>query len=105
MKRGRLDAALVEFDILTAQVRARLGDEHPFAAIFASNRGECLTRMGRIEEARRVLEASLARLKARFGADHERSRTAAQRLAVVYGKLGMQREAAMLNAAAPVAAK
>jgi len=105
MKRGRLDAALVEFDILTAQVRARLGDEHPFAAIFASNRGECLTRMGRIEEARRVLEASLARLKARFGADHERSRTAAQRLAVVYDKLGMQREAAMLNAAAPVAAK
>ena len=33
------------------------------------------------------------------------SRAAAQRLAVVYGKLGMQREAAMLNAAAPVAAK
>ena len=98
MKRGRLGDALVEFDELDAQVRARLGADHPFSAIFASNRGECLLALGRRDEARRVLEGSLARLEARFGASHERTRTAAQRLAKTYDKLGMKREADELRA-------
>ncbi|MBS0200013.1 MAG: protein kinase [Proteobacteria bacterium] len=97
MKRGQLDAALVEFNTLDKQVRERLGADHPFAAIFASNRGECLARMGRLEEARRVLEDSHSRLKARFGAAHERTRTAAQRLLDVYEKSGMQAKADALK--------
>ena len=99
MKRGRQREALAEFDILDAQVRARLGNDHPFAAIFASNRGECLAQLGRLDEARRVLEDSHARLLARFGPAHERTRTAAQRLAAVYERLGMRAQAAALRAA------
>ncbi|MFT4177942.1 MAG: serine/threonine-protein kinase [Thermomonas sp.] len=97
MKRGNLREALAEFDTLSAQVRVRLGVDHPFAAIFDSNRGECLAQLGRLAEARRVLEDSHARLQARFGAEHARTRTAAQRLADVYGKLGMQAQAAALR--------
>ncbi|HOU65690.1 MAG TPA: tetratricopeptide repeat protein, partial [Thermomonas sp.] len=83
---------------LSTQVRAKLGADHPFAAIFDSNRGECLAQLGRFDDARRVLEDSHARLQARFGAGHERTRTAAQRLIAVYGKLRMDAEAAALGA-------
>lgn len=99
LKRGRATEALGEFDTLAAQVAARLGSEHPFAAIFASNRGECLARLGRLQEARAELEASHARLLARFGAAHERTRTAATRLAAVYRRLGRGREADALGSA------
>jgi serine/threonine-protein kinase len=98
MKRGRQHEALAEFDILDAQVRARLGNDHPFAAIFASNRGECLAELGRLDEARRVLEGSHARLQARLGPAHERTRTAAQRLIAVYRKSGMIAAADALGA-------
>jgi hypothetical protein len=46
-----------------------------------------------------VLEDSHARLKARFGAEHERTRTAAERLAGVYQRLGMQEKASAMRAA------
>lgn len=101
MKRGRLPEALVEFNTLSAQVRERLGVDHPFAAIFDSNRGECLAKMGRLDEARRVLEDSYARLKARFGTTHERTRTAAQRLISTYERLGMQVQASALRVEFP----
>ncbi len=100
MKRGHLADALAQFDLLATQVRARLGADHPFAAIFDSNRGDCLARMGRLEEARRVLEGSHARLEARFGAAHERTRTAAARLADVLQRLGLADKAAAMREAA-----
>ena len=100
MKRGRLADALAQFDTLSTQVRARLGADHPFAAIFDSNRGECLAQLGHFDDARRVLEDSHARLEARFGAGHERTRTAAERLAGVYQRLGMQEKASAMRAGA-----
>jgi hypothetical protein len=54
---------------------------------------------GRFDDARRVLEDSHARLQARFGAEHERTRTAAERLAGVYQRLGMQEKASAMRAA------
>ena len=98
MKRGRLQEALQEFETLDAQVRARLGADHPFAAIFASNRGECLGKLGRFDDARRVLEDSLVRLKAKFGNAHERTLVAARRLEFVYQNLNMSRESLALKA-------
>jgi len=101
MKRERYADALQEFDTLLGQVTARLGVDHPFAAIFSSNRGECLTRLGRLDEARRTLEDSHARLLAKFGAAHERTRTAAARLAAVYERQGDAKAAQALRAQGP----
>jgi tetratricopeptide (TPR) repeat protein len=100
MKRGRYADALVEFDTLSQQVQQRLGADHPFAAIFASNRGECLAKLGRLDDARRVLEDSHARLLKRFGGEHARTRTAAQRLADVYARMGMTAQAQAMRLAA-----
>jgi hypothetical protein len=44
-----------------------------------------------------VLEDSHARLLKRFGAEHARTRTAAQRLAEVYARLGMSAQAQALQ--------
>ena len=85
-------------------MRARLGADHPFAAIFASNRGECLGKLGRFEEARHVLEESLARLQAKFGRTHERTLKAADRLMAVYGAMGLATRAADLRREFPPAA-
>jgi tetratricopeptide (TPR) repeat protein len=100
MKRGRYADALVEFDTLSQQVQQRLGADHPFAAIFASNRGECLAKLGRLDDARRVLEDSHARLLKRFGGEHARTRTAATRLADVYARMGMTAQAQAMRPAA-----
>jgi tetratricopeptide (TPR) repeat protein len=100
MKRGRYVDALAEFDTLSQQVQQRLGADHPFAAIFASNRGECLAKLGRLDDARRVLEDSHARLLKRFGGEHARTRTAAQRLADVYARMGMTAQAQAMRLAA-----
>jgi hypothetical protein len=99
MKRGNFTAALAEFETLSAQVQKRLGADHPFAAIFASNRGLCLAKLGRLDEARRVLEDSHTRLLARFGPTHDRTKTAAQRLADVYAQLGMTAQAQAMRGA------
>ena len=104
MKRGRFEDALREFETLDAQVRARLGADHPFAAIFASNRGECLGKLGRFEEARHVLEESLARLQAKFGSAHERTLKAADRLMTVYGAMGLATRATALRREFPASA-
>jgi tetratricopeptide (TPR) repeat protein len=101
MKRERYADALEEFDTLLSQVTARLGVDHPFAAIFSSNRGECLTKLGRLDEARHTLEDSHTRLLAKFGAAHERTRTAAARLSAVYERQGDAKAVAALRAQGP----
>ena len=68
--------------------RATVGDDHAMTAIFMSNEGWCLSRMGRMAEARVELEDAHKRLMNIFGADHLRTKAAAERLAEVYRKLG-----------------
>jgi tetratricopeptide (TPR) repeat protein len=100
MTAGKLDAAHDEFATLVADAKASVGDDHAMTAIFRSNYGLCLTRQKRYAEARDVLEASHARLEASMGAQHARTRTAAQRLADVYAALGDTGKAEALRAAA-----
>ena len=97
MKRGDPAAALVEFDGLMPWAERLLGADNAVVAIYVGNRGECLARLGRLEEARVALEASHARLAAAFGAEHARTRTAAERLAAVYTRLGMADKAKALS--------
>lgn len=88
VKAGRLEAARHEFTALLEHSRATVGDDHAMTAIFMSNEGLCLSRMGRYIEARDELEDAHARLLGIFGAEHSRTRTAAERLAEVYRQLG-----------------
>ena len=99
LKQKRPADALVEFDALDKWMQANLPAGHPYFAIFASNRGECLAQLGRWQEARQVLEGAHAALAQKFGPTHERTRTAASRLAAVYRQLGEQAKAAALDQA------
>lgn len=98
LKQKRAAAALVEFDALDTWMRANLPAGHPYFAVFASNRGECLVQLGRWDEARRVLEGAHRDLAAKFGPNHERTRTAAARLAAVLRHFGDAAGAAALTA-------
>ncbi|HET9032877.1 MAG TPA: serine/threonine-protein kinase [Dokdonella sp.] len=93
MKAGRYDAARAEFTALMKHSRATVGDDHAMTAIFMSNEGWCLSRMGRTAEARVELEDAHQRLLGIFGADHSRTKAAAERLAEVYRKLGDNQKA------------
>lgn len=93
MNGGRYDAARVEFAALMKHSIATVGDDHAMTAIFMSNEGWCLSRMGRTAEARAELEDAHQRLLGMFGADHARTKAAAERLAEVYRKLGDNKKA------------
>lgn len=97
MKRGRTEAALVELDGALGWAR-KLDADGATAAIFESNRGECLTRLGKLADARAALEHSHAALARLAGPDHPRTRTAAERLAAVYDRLGLTDQARALRA-------
>lgn len=97
LKQKRAADALVEFDALDKWMHANLPAGHPYFAIFASNRGECLLQLGRWDEARGVLQGAHRDLAAKFGAGHERTRTAAARLATVYRHFGDTAAAASLE--------
>ncbi len=88
MKAGRFEPARAEFAALLKHSRATVGDDHAMTAIFMSNEGWCLSRMGRTAEARAELEDAHQRLLGIFGADHLRTKAAAERLVEVYRKLG-----------------
>ncbi|HSX62851.1 MAG TPA: protein kinase [Tahibacter sp.] len=88
LKQKRPQDAIVEFDALDVWMRANLPAGHPYLAILASNRGECLSQLGRWDDARRVLEGAHRDLAAKFGPAHERTRTAATRLAAVHRHFG-----------------
>ena len=100
MNDDRLAEAEAEFASLVADATAEVGPAHLMTAIFLSNRGLCLTRMGRLAEARDALEAAHAQLLASVGASHARTRTAAERLADVHERLGARDKAAELRASA-----
>jgi tetratricopeptide (TPR) repeat protein len=88
MKQKRPKDAIVEFDALDAWMHANLPADHPYLAILASNRGECLMQLERWDEARRVLDGAHRALATKFGAKHERTRTAATRLAAAHRHFG-----------------
>lgn len=83
---GRLQAAESEFRDLLVRASGVLGADHPFVAVFLSNLGLCLGRQGRDAEAIDVLQRAQAQLAERFGADHPRTRTAAERLAEIQAR-------------------
>lgn len=93
MNAGRYDPARAEFAALMKLSRATVGDDHAMTAIFMSNEGWCLSRMGRTAEARVELEDAYQRLLGIFGAEHLRTKAAAERLAEVYRKLGENEKA------------
>jgi tetratricopeptide (TPR) repeat protein len=97
LKRGRAEDALVEFDALMAWATRMLEPEHLMIAIFRSNRGECLARLGRLADARAELEAAHTALAKGAGAEHPRTKTAAERLAAVYRRLGLDSQADALT--------
>ncbi len=99
LKQKRAADALVEFDALDKWMHANLPAGHPYFAIFASNRGECLLQLGRWDEARSVLLGAHRDLTAKFGAGHERTRTAAGRLATVHRHFGDVAAATSLESA------
>ncbi|MEO8671375.1 MAG: protein kinase [Tahibacter sp.] len=102
MKQHRTAEALEEFDVLQSWMAGHLQAGHPYFAIIGSNRGECLAQLQRWAEARDALENAHRTLVDKYGETHERSRTAATRLAFVYRKLGMRAKAdAMQPAPAP----
>lgn len=97
MTAGRLEAARAEFATLLGHARASVGEDHAMTAIFLSNEGLCLSRMGRLQEARADLEQAHRRLFDIFGAGHARTLAAAERLAEVYRKLGWDDKAKALE--------
>jgi tetratricopeptide (TPR) repeat protein/predicted Ser/Thr protein kinase len=99
MDAKRYAAADREFVSLVDDARASVGPEHLMTAIFTSNRGLCLTRMGRLREARELLESAHALLLKLVGAEHVRTRAAATRLADVYERLGEHAKAAAMRPA------
>lgn len=98
LKQKRPQDAIVEFDALAVWMRANLPAGHPYLAILASNRGECLMQLGRWDEARSALTDAHRDLAAKFGAKHERTRTAATRLAAAYRHFGDDAAADALGA-------
>lgn len=83
---GRLGAAENEFRDLLERSHQILGAGHPLSAVFLSNLGLCLGRQGRDAEAIDVLTRAQAQLGEAFGAEHARTRAAAERLAEVQAR-------------------
>lgn len=78
---GRPEEAIEFYDKLIDRVSMVLPATHRYRAIFENNRGDCLTDLGRFDEAERVLTESRANLIAAFGDEHERVGRANDRLA------------------------
>ena len=95
---GRAPEAVAEYDTLLDATREAVGEKHAFYAIFSSNFGLALGKAGRAADAAPVLENAVTLLQANFGDDHDRTRTARQRLVEVYLQLGRTGDAAKLGA-------
>jgi tetratricopeptide (TPR) repeat protein len=70
--RGDAAGAATVFADLKARAEAALPKGHFLTAIFTNNYGACLTTLGRYEEARPMLEESLAVLEKALGDKHDR---------------------------------
>lgn len=92
-RKGQFDEALSQFDILLKAALAALPEDHAYVAIFRSNFGDSLNKAGQAAAARPLLEAAYPILEKSMGAQHKRTRDAAERLAASYRALGMANEA------------
>ncbi|HET8900256.1 MAG TPA: serine/threonine-protein kinase [Rhodanobacteraceae bacterium] len=101
MDAGKLSQAEGEFSRLVEDSRTTVGDDHLMTAIFMSNHGLCLTRMGRLQTARQELEGAHRRLLARVGAKHARTQAVIERLSDVYRQLGDKAALAALRKDTP----
>ena len=82
MKRGQPAEAATHFARAIQRMVAKVGADHPYALIFRNNYGECLTKLGRYDEALKELQASHTGLVATFGAEHERVKKSLARIAL-----------------------
>jgi tetratricopeptide (TPR) repeat protein len=76
--------AVAQFQELLPIVEKQLGRNHPYYAIFQSNYGLCLGAAGNTEQAKRELDEAIKSLQQALGDDHERTRTARERLASLH---------------------
>lgn len=80
MKRDKLDEAARQFAEVIARASPRLGAQHPYIQIYRNNYGECLTKLGRYDEALKELRESHEGLVATFGSEHERVKKSLARI-------------------------
>ncbi len=97
---GRFERAVELYERCVALLPA-LPADHWMAGVVNGGYGACLTAMGRLDEAEPMLLESHAVLLAALGADHERTRTAADRLVELYEAAGRDEEAARWRSRAP----
>ena len=99
-RRGKLTEADALFKELFDLCGQSLPPDHPYAAIFSNNYGDCLTDLGKFDEAESRLLSSQAVLESKFGKDHARSVKGRTRLVKLYEKRGDEEQAAMYRPAA-----
>lgn len=81
MKRGKLQEAAENFEAVIGRASPRLGAQHPYILIYRNNYGECLTKLGRYDEALKELRESHEGLVAAFGPEHDRVKKSLARIA------------------------
>ncbi len=97
-RRGKLaeaDALFLELLDLCGQ---SLPPDHPYAAIFSNNYGDCLIDLGRLDEAEKRLLSSQRVLESKFGIEHPRSVKGRARLVRLYEASGKPELAAPFRA-------
>ena len=87
------EAAALYAEVLTACEEA-LPDDHYAVAIYRNNSGECLTKLGRYEEAETLLTQSQKVIEKFFGPNHARTTKGLKRLEALYNAWGKSDKAA-----------
>lgn len=83
METGDFDRALPQFDLAIQTAESTMGEDQIMPIVFRANRGECLGRMGRTDEAEAVLLSEYENATEMLGAEHFRS----QRIAIQIAEL------------------
>ncbi len=97
--RGRCDEAEPLYTEALNLSAERLPETHYLRAIIRNNRGECLTKLARFEEAETDLLASQKALLKTFKPDHARIEKSRSRLATLYDAWGKPDKAAAYHTA------
>ena len=84
MQSGDLKTALSRYDEAIDAAEQTLGPEHMMSIVFRSNKGECLMRMERFDEAETTLLSEYATAERVIGGDHFRCQTIARLIAELY---------------------
>lgn len=97
-RRGKLAEADALFREVLDLCGQALPPGHPYTAIFTNNHADCLTDLGRYEEAEAGLLQSLEWIEAAFKPGHPRQVRAVERLVRLYEKWGKPERAAAFRA-------